>query len=194
MRWVKGRRASIHSEYTALPRSPHVHQPWSILNPELLWFLWRLHYRDTVDWIIGFPSPPALSQEVEGRVGVLGLKVPTSLTPLAKSPLVEVLSGSHLINITKDFFSILPIGNSKGFRSSVPVMGMNTKHSWPFSNRGSVSPLIFRFFPISTVQYCRCIFFFLLIFLTFLFSCLLYRRVIIHNTYNIWYVLISCLC
>ena len=103
-----------------------IHQPGS--SPNLPFALQKHNWLNHWPLVIDSTSSPSLLPEV----GWLGLKLPTFWSPcwLSNQPMNPILRCSpiHLINITKEHFCLSQhLGNSKGFRSSVPAMGTKTK-------------------------------------------------------------------
>ena len=79
-------------------------------------------------WVNAVSSPPSLPQEMKGGAGSSPLI--SGLVPLATSVhhlVTQGLPKGHLINITKDTECSFHLGNSEGFRSSVPGTGSKTK-------------------------------------------------------------------
>ena len=109
--WV----STSSSEGTNLPRSPGIHTPWSSLSPTHLWFLWRPYYSSTTDSTIGHWWLNSMQGWGKWHLKFQDTNPVVGFPSNNQLPSFAVIQ-SHLIN-RKDTFIL---GNSQGFRSSVP--------------------------------------------------------------------------
>ena len=105
------------------PLSPSLHQPSSFLNPTFLVSMEASLHR--FDWLTLWPlaidltSSSYPSPKVRD-VGFWGFLPSNNIVDsMATSPHPELLSKSHLINVTEDTYHSHYLGNSKDFRTSV---------------------------------------------------------------------------
>lgn len=133
---VLGKRGTASNalwEPPSLFESLHTYQPVEESSRTSSFWVFTKASCHRSDWLIHWLLMIELSfQGLSPPRRWVGLKVPTLqsrtwLAPLASSPPSCLLSKSHLISITKDTFTVLLAGNSKGLRSSVPGRGVKTK-------------------------------------------------------------------
>ena len=127
----KGCRAHMLSGIFILPKTPHVHQLGS--SPNIVCFLWKLHYVGTVGhWWLNSISRPLNSISRPFLLGLGGVDQNFQLSnhmvcsPGKQSPASGYLGAfqesPHQYN-KRHLYSSYHLGNSKSFRSSVPGTG-----------------------------------------------------------------------